>query len=278
MAAAQDAVSDALRQLDSVVHKTRSAAQLKTNLRRTVTILNNRPYEPLLAHALRYVLMASDLEHPRSMREQALEHIQHLKSAIASAKKHAVESGSLKLISGNAIATHGSHALVRDIIMAAKHSGKKVSVHITSADHGRDLARHLASRGVDATLYTDSAAKLVIRGADIVMLGCTVITPNTIVAPMGSELLAEIARIESIPVYVVALGLQFDPKAEENLKKLQGFTHKITQRDPATGITHHKAKYEFINPDIVTGIISDLGIYNHRRFVEEVCAHHPWLE
>ena len=209
------------------------------------------------------------------MKEQALEHVQRIKTALLSAQHHAVESGVLKISEGSSVATNGNNPLVRDILFAAK--SKKISVHVTESGQGRQLAHYLASKGMNATLYPDAAARLALRESDILLLGCTVITPTTIIAPMGSELLAEIARNESIPVYVAAVGMQFDPHAEKNVKKLQGFAPRQVQRDPATGITHNKSKFEFIDPEIINGIISELGIYDHRRFVEEVYWNHPWM-
>ena len=268
-------VSEAINLLDDAIHKTRSPAYLKANLRRVANSIGNRPYNPILNHTLRYVLRATDIEHTKSMREQALEHVHRIKSALSSAKNHAVESGVMKIAEGSSVATSGNNPLIRDILLAAKK--KKISVHVTEADNGRDLAHQLSSKGMNATLYPDAAARLALRDSDILLLGCTAITPNTIIAPMGSELLAEVARMQGIPVYVAALALQFDPRAENHVKKLKDFSPRQVRQDPATGITHNKARFEFIDPEKINGIISELGIYDHRAFVEEVYWHHPWM-
>ena len=45
----------------------------------------------------------------------------------------------------------------------------------------------------------------------------------------------------------------------------------------ARNIKIHNPAFEKINPSLVTGIISELGIFPHQLFIEEVKTSYPWM-
>jgi hypothetical protein len=103
--------------------------------------------------------------------------------------------------------------------------------------------------------FSSSTAHLAVRNADVIIIGCEHVTPNGVAAPLGAGLLAELAHARGIPVYALAIGLQYDSEGEEC---------------KACG-------EERVAPDLLTGIISELGVLSHDAFVHDVFHAYPWM-
>lgn len=106
---------------------------------------------------------------------------------------------------------------------------------------------------VGGKTYPFIAARDALKKTSLVLTSAFAITPDTIVQPLGSGILAELAKSRGIPNYCLAFGWH------------------------ATKNTPKNPEYETVDPELVTGIISELGILPHHLFLEEVFREYPWI-
>ena len=111
------------------------------------------------------------------------------------------------------------------------------------------------------------------------LLGADAITvEGKIINKMGSELFAEVAEQNDVPVYICSDSWKFDPASvfgyEEEIEKRSA---KEVWPTAPKGVTISNFAFEKINPDLITGIISELGVYTPEVFVEEVKRSYPWI-
>jgi ribose 1,5-bisphosphate isomerase len=245
-------------------------------------LLETRPTEPLMRNSLDYIL-----ENIKSKKTEkiALEIMISSKKILEHFKKSEeviTEMGSRKIEKGMVVFTHCHSSTVMNILAKAAHK-KKFEVHNTEARpllQGRKTAAELGKLGIKVTHFVDSAARLALKKSDIFLMGADAITSEgKVINKIGSELFAETAERYDIPVYVCSNSWKFDPKS------VFGYRSPIELR-PASEIWQRPPKnvkvmnfaFERIDSELITAIISELGIYQPGIFVEEVENNYPWLK
>jgi len=144
---------------------------------------------------------------------------------------------------------------------------------------GRITAKELAKAKIPVILFVDSAARLAMKKADVMFIGADAITAEGIVInKIGSELMADVANHYQIPIYVCTHSWKFDPHT------VFGFEEKIERRatkeiwnKPPKGVHVSNYVFEKIDPNKITGIISELGVFKPMTFVEEVRKNYKWM-
>jgi len=162
-----------------------------------------------------------------------------------------------------------------------RRNGKKFVVHNTETRpnlQGRKTAAELASLGIKVVHFVDSAARLALKKADIMLIGCDALTSEgKIVNKIGSELFCEAASRMQVPVYVCCTSWKFD------LKTLFGYEETIEKRgasevwnNPPRNVVIDNHAFERVDPRLVTGLITELGVFHPMTINEELrrCA---WL-
>jgi len=177
--------------------------------------------------------------------------------------------------------THCHSSTVMAILKEAKANGRKFQVCNTEARplmQGRITAKELARMKIPVRHFVDSAARIALKKSDLILFGFDAVTTTKIYNKIGSELFAVIADKYDIPLYVCGDAWKFDPE------ETYGRDERIECRSPKEiwpgaprGIKIENPCFERINPDLVTAIISELGVYTHENFVEEVKKAYPWL-
>ncbi len=242
----------------------------KTDKERKVAIKllsEARPTEPCLRNSLKFF----------SLKDSSLKDIQNY---FKDSKQKIAKYGSRRINVGSTIFSHCHSSTVMDIIKTAKN--KKIKVHNTETRpffQGRITAKELAKAGIKVTHYVDSAARLAIKGADIMLIGCDAITSDGfIVNKIGSEMFAEIANSYEIPVYVCTLSWKFDGRTrfgfDESLESR--FTREVWARPPKN-VKVSNVVFEKIRPQLITGIISEFGITTVEGFLDLVKDTNPWI-
>jgi len=227
-----------------------------------------RPTEPMLRNALRYLEKFGDAE--------------SLLKKLDEDRKKIEEIGSKKIQNNSIVYTHCHSSTVTSIIKKAWRDGKKFEVHVTETRpffQGRITAKELAAEGIPVTLFVDSAARLALKNADIMLIGCDAITAEGIVInKIGSELFAEIANKYDIPVYVATHSLKFDPLTFFGFEvEIERRASKEVWNKPPKGVKISNYVFEKINPKLITGIISELGVLKPETFIQEVKKAYKWL-
>ena len=98
------------------------------------------------------------------------------------------------------------------------------------------------------------------------------------IIPNVKETLNYLKKKYEIPVYVCTNSWKFDPKT------IFGFPEIIEKRpknevwnNPPKGVNIINPAFEKIDPDLITAIISELGILRPDNFISEVQKRYPWM-
>ncbi|MFH1638337.1 MAG: hypothetical protein ABIB71_07975 [Candidatus Woesearchaeota archaeon] len=240
----------------------------------------SRTTEPGMRNYLNYFeYLLKKKEGVKEMKESAPVIAKKVLAEWKSAKDQLARIG-LRVIPKNAlIFTHCHSTSVTGIIRAAR--GKRVTVHNTETRplfQGRLTAMELAKAKIPVKMFVDSAARLALKKADVMLIGADSITSTAVYNKIGSELIAEVANKYDIPVYVCSTSWKFNPDT------LMGFVEEVEQRSskevwekPPKGVKIENPAFEKVSPEMVTAIISELGVLKHEAFIEEAKKKHNWM-
>lgn len=242
----------------------------------------SRPTEPCLRNTLNFISLslnpALDL---RQLKEEIISSAQKVLKHFMDTDKAIFEIGSKKIKNGTIVFTHCHSSTVMGILKSAKNQKKNFTVNNTETRprfQGRITAKELASVGIKVNHFIDSSARIALKKADIMLIGCDAITPDRIINKIGSELFSEVAKDHDVPIYICTNSWKFDPKT------IFGIEEKIEERDtrevwdsPPKNVKIFNPAFEKIDYDLITGIISELGIYPPEVFIEEVKSKYPWM-
>ncbi|MBN2101771.1 MAG: hypothetical protein JW716_02795 [Candidatus Aenigmarchaeota archaeon] len=240
-------------------------------------LILSRPTEPFLRNCISYIQhnFKKDGEDIRDSCDYVIAHIKDSDKLIA-------EIGENKIKDGMSVFTHCHSSTVMSILKLAKDKGKNFIVYNTETRpffQGRTTAKELADYGIEVSHMVDSAGRIGIKKADMALIGCDAITSEgRVINKIGSELFAEIASRYDVPFYVCSDSWKLDPAS------VFGFEEEIEQRNPdevwekrPKNVTIFNPAFEIINPGLVTGIISEMGVFRPELFVDEVQEKYPFL-
>lgn len=281
-----EAVSrEAIKALKKVLHKSKAKTPEEfisrvRNARRQLE--ETRPTEPYLRNSLKSVFHNARGGDLRELKENLFSRIQKTLALMGRSKKIIIEIGSKKIKNGMVVFTHCHSSTVTSILIEAKKQGKRFSVHNTETRprlQGRKTAKELGNAGIKVRHYVDSAARLALKKSDIMLIGADAITSEgRVINKIGSELFSEVARRYDIPVYVCTNSWKFDPET------VFGFTEEIEERkssevwkNPPKNVAIDNHAFEIISPETITGVITELGIFEPQVLVEEIKREYPWM-
>jgi hypothetical protein len=136
---------------------------------------------------------------------------------------------------------------------------------------GRRLASRLAAAGTPVTCFSDASIAHALAGADAVLVGADAVAPEWFFNKSGTRMLAAAAGLEGVPVYVAATRDKFVSRdVAARLANTEGAPAEIWERPPA-GVAVRNPYFETAPLDLVTGVISDLGILGV-GMIGDVCA------
>jgi len=170
------------------------------------------------------------------------------------------------------IFTHCHSTNVTNALIYAKKKGKKFEVYNTETRplfQGRKTARELRKAGIKVTMFIDSALGVALskeqgtKKADKVFLGADALLKKGIINKIGSELVAQVARNNKIPFYIVADSWKFTkqkvPREQRKLTEVWDTAPKnIKVKNPA---------FEFVPKKYIKAIISELGTLSYGEFI-----------
>jgi len=281
-----EAVSEeGVKALKLVIHKSkaRTTDQLVKEMRKAKNeLIATRSTEPYLRNVLNSVFYEIKVANLRELKEELFSRIQKTLKIMQESRNHIVEIGSKKIKNGMIIFTHCHSSTVIAILIAAKKQGKKFEVHNTETRpkmQGRKTAEELAKAGIKVRYYVDSAARLALKKTDMMLIGADALTSEgQVINKIGSELFAEVAHGYDIPVYVCTNSWKFDPET------VFGFTEEIEERPAAEvwdkapkGVIIDNHAFEIVRPGLITGVITELGIFDSEILVEEIKRWYKWM-
>ena len=245
-------------------------------------LLTSRPTEPCMRNALNFITYSTNGDDVKDIQNSVMEKIGQVISHLTESEKVISEITSKKIKKGSIIFTHCHSSTVVGALIKSREQGKKFEAHNTETRpklQGRTTAKELLAAGIPVIMYVDSAARQALKKADLFLLGADAITSEgKVINKIGSELFAEAAAKQGTPLYICADSWKFDANTvfgyEEDLEKRS--PSEVWKNKPKQLKIYNYA-FEKINPELITGIISELGVYKPEVFVEEVKRKSPWM-
>lgn len=266
---AENIAKAAVRAFGIKLKETKNRAELEKTVK---TLEEARATEPALRNALKYCLINYEKE---NVVEKAIAHFEEGNEKIA-------EIGAKKIHDNMIIFTHCHSSTVMEILKKAWKDGKKFQVRNTETRpkyQGRKTAQELAEAGIPVTHYVDSAGRVALKKADLFLFGTDSITAEgKIINKIGTETLVHIANERGIPAYACTNSWKFNPET------IQGEEEEIEERDakevwenPPKGVTIKNPAFEVSPADMITGVITELGIFKSEALVQEIRRVYPWM-
>jgi len=239
------------------------AISLKRDRKSVRKLLNLRSTEPLLKNTVKFVLKDYDNNYDVAMR--------HLKSS----RERISEIGYRKF-KGKKVFTHCHSSTVVGILKKAKNV-KVYNTETRPLYQGRKTAKELSEAGIKVEHYVDSGGRLALKKADVMLIGADVITAEgKVVNKIGSEMFAEIAEKKGKDVYVCCDSWKFDPDTIYGKEtKIEIRKKEEIWKNAPKNVEINNYAFERINSDLITGIISELGVYSPESFIMEVRKRYP---
>jgi len=176
-----------------------------------------------------------------------------------------------KIIKNNdIILTHCHSTNVINALIYSKKKGKKFEVYNTETRplfQGRKTAEQLRNAGIKVTMFIDSAVGVALsKRTKKVFIGSDALQKNGIINKIGSNVIAKIANLEKIPVYIVADSWKYSSK---NIPIEQRGLNEIWNKAPKN-IKIKNPSFEFVPKKYITKIISELGVLSYEEFLRKM--------
>jgi translation initiation factor 2B subunit (eIF-2B alpha/beta/delta family) len=161
------------------------------------------------------------------------------------------------------------------VALKAIHAARTVNVSCSEsrpALEGRRLAAELVAAGIPVTYFSDAAVAQALDTADVVLVGADAIAATWFLNKTGTRMLAAAATQQGVPVYVVASRDKFvGREMAERLVIRSGEPAEVWD-SPPQGVDVRNPYFELIPLDLVTAVISDVGILG-TGMIPDVCEH-----
>ena len=274
-----------IRALQETLHKSKTSSSyaLLTELQHDISLLiKSRPTEPCLRNTLKFIIHDLPSTNLKELKESLHQHFLEVIKHFDFSQKIITEIGCQKIKNNHLLFTHCHSSTVANILIAAKKEGKSFIVHNTETRpllQGRIMAQQLAQHGIKVIHYIDSAARFALKNADLMLIGCDAITSEgKVINKIGSEMFCEMAYKYDVPIYVCTNSWKFDPETIYGVEEdIEERNFREVWKDKPKNVTIVNPAFEKINPDLISGIISELGVYKPNIFVEEVKLNYPWI-
>jgi len=270
---------DAISLVQAKSHKTLLSSLNKSRRQ----LFNARPTEPALRNSINYILYGIDqTQDYLDLKELVEARVKLAKEHFKSTNLKIPRIGERKVQNSSVIFTHCHSSTVVDVLKYAKSKGKKFIVHNTETRpryQGRKTATELAKHGIPVVHYVDSAARLALKKADLVLIGADAITSEgKVINKIGSEMIVEMANNYQIPIYICSDSWKFDPLSINGTEEpIEIRSSKEVWDKKPKGVKIMNYAFEKIDPDLITGIISELGVFKPEIFMQEVRLKYPWM-
>ena len=222
-------------------------------------ILKTRPTEPLMQTAIKTLLNS------KNSKTSARKFLKKLEKSHESISKKGA-----KLIKNNMnVYVHCHSSTVMDILKYARKKQKKNFVVYTTEVvpilQGRLTANDLAKSKIKVIISPDLAAEQALKNCDIFLFGVDAYTKDSVANKIGTSTLCRLAKIHKIPRYSCGVSSKFTKKI------------KIEKRSPMELWFRRNKNIEIKNPafdktnyNLITGIISELGILKPKDFLKKL--------
>lgn len=235
-------------------------------------LVNLRPTEPCLRNCLRYALSFQDIR----------EGVEETIKIMSRSREKIIKIGANYIQEDQIVFTHCHSTTVVEILKEAKRQGKNFQVYNTETRpnfQGRITAQELLKAKIPVTMFIDSAATVALKKADLFLFGVDAITSHgSVINKIGNRTMAEIAHKYDVPCYACTFSWKFNPKTVlGDIEKLEIRKEREVWPGKPRELRINNIIFEEIPAELVTGVISELGILEPATFVAELEKNYPFL-
>lgn len=221
-------------------------------------IISARPTEPLLHNAIEIIKKSKDREKAAN---KLIKYIEDSREKIARAGANLIKNDMN-------VFSHCHSSTVMDIIKYAKNIQKKkfvvYTLEVNPLLQGRMTAKELAKEGIDVIVFPDLAADHAMSKADIFLFGVDAFTKAGVYNKIGTEILAGMAtKRYKIPAYTCGVSLKYAKSV-----KIEHRSGREVWDERDKRITIVNPAFDFTKRKYITGVISENGILDYKKFVK----------
>lgn len=221
-------------------------------------IANARPTEPLLQNAIEII---SGSRNPSNKANRLTRYIEDSKGKIA-------YIGSRLIKQDMNVFSHCHSSTVIDILKYAKKFRKiNFTVYTLEVEpllQGRKTAEELAKYGINVVVFPDLAAEAALKKCEIFLFGADAFLKRGVVNKIGTELLCKIAKEYNIPTYSCGVSLKYTKKV-----KIESRSGREVWDERNNKIQIVNPAFDFTKRKYLTGVISELGILDYKKFIKQ---------
>lgn len=220
-----------------------------------------RPTEPMLVNVLNKV-GKEEFIHITSHFDKAQEEINKIVFSLIDKK--------------DVIYTHCHSTNVVNSLVYSKKKGKKFRVYNTETRplfQGRKTAEELKKAGIDVTMFVDSAMDVALskkqgtKKVTKIFLGADALLKKGAMNKIGSGAIAKLAKMNKIPVYIIADSWKYSPREVEIEER--NF-HEVWENLPNKHYIKIKnPAFELIPRKYIKGIVTEWGLMSYKKFLKE---------
>ncbi len=239
-----------------------------------------RPTEPMMRNFLNYVI-DFDAQTLPEFESEFKSRIAYLHRQMHDAEQTIAKLGARLIKDGMIIFTHCHSSTVMKILKYAKDQGKHFEVHNTETRprfQGRITARELSEYGIKVVHYVDSAARIALKDADLFLFGADAITAQgKVINKIGTEMFAEIAKEYGAEVYSATNSLKYDPMTFFKPEDIEMRNPDEVWPNHPENVTIMNYAFEQVHPELIDGIITELGITKPQTLQMLIKERYPWV-
>jgi ribose 1,5-bisphosphate isomerase len=236
--------------------------------------------EPCMRNSLKYIFYELHSKDLVSLTQEVCDRVDAALSYLEKVKVTVAKNAQGLIKDGSTVFIYGFSSTILQILKVAKEEGRNFSVITTEARPqglGKEMSTEIVSLRVPVTLCVDAGMKEAIKRSDVVLLGCDAITKHEVFVRMGGELAALLASRFDIAVYLCSNSWKYDPFHVGKEGKYMDRPAREVWENAPTGVKILNNLYEKLDPSLVLGIISELGVHSHSGFVHAVQQKYPWV-
>lgn len=238
--------------------------------------------EPLVKNALNYVLFDIPKYSIPTAKGVLNQRIQYALEHLSSSSKNIAHYGHPKIKNGMVVFIHGYSPIALTLLLKAKQSNIQFSVHNTECRpsfSGRLMASILSKNNIKVRHFADIALRQALKGADLVISDAYLFTEHgPVYGSIGAELVAEMAEKFDVPLYLCMDTWKFNPSPyyvhEHDIEKTGNelWAHAPNLVKPLN------FSFEKVDPRLITGIITEQGIYKVHYLLSDIRKQQPWMQ
>lgn len=238
--------------------------------------------EPMLINSLNFITSDLNAESPDELKKIIAKRARKLEDTMRENLERIAIIGARSIPDKSIILTHCHSSSVTSILKQAYKNGKKFEVLCCETRpllQGRITARELANFGIKTKMIIDSAMRVYVNEADMVLIGADAITSSgSVINKIGSGVIASLAKEARTPLFVSSSILKFDPQT------ISGTIEKIEHRSPNEIWDKAPKNIKILNPafeevpaDLIKGVITELGIFPPEAIYKVFNDHYKWM-